>query len=139
MQCADFDFYVNVFLGESITQEDFPRLAQRASDYIYAVTGGISENLPERDRESVQKAVCAVAEIIQSEDRMNKKAFSGEAEVSSETVGSWSRSYRSSGFSGNEAAYLASRKREILETYLKTIPAFAGVFRVRSYRCVHDR
>lgn len=135
MAVVDYDFYANIFLGNTISPDDFFRLAARAFDYVNGKTGGIAEKVQGRDREAVQKAVCSVAEVLQDEARMSAKTFSEGAEVSSETVGSWSRSYRSASLSGNEAAYLAERKREALELYLGALPAFAGLFKVRSYRC----
>jgi hypothetical protein len=132
---VDYDFYANVFQGNTISPDDLSRLAARAFDYVNGKTRGLAEKAQGRDREAVQRAVCAVAEVLQDEARMSAKAFSEGAEVSSETVGSWSRSYRSSSLSGNEAAYLDGRKREALDLYLGALPAFSGLFKVRSYRC----
>lgn len=135
MQYVDFDFYANVYLGESILPEDLPRLSARASAYVDGKTRGLAGKVKGPDREAVQKAVCAVAEVLLNEERMKSKTFSEGAEVSSETVGSWSRSYRSASITGNELEYLDSRKREALELYLGPLPAFAPLFKVRSYRC----
>ena len=110
MAYADYDFYLNEYLGDAITGEDFPRLSQRASDYI-----------------------------LLDESIMTASAFSGEQAVSSETVGGWSRSYRAPSVSSAEVSYLAGRKREALLLYLGELPAFAGIFKVRSYPCPHRR
>lgn len=137
MAYADYDFYLNVYYGNVIAPEDFPRLSERASDYVYRVTKGLAEKVSGRDMEAVQKAVCAVAEVLLDEEIMTASAFSGEATVSSESVGSWSRSYSSDELSTAKTNNIAVRKNEAIMQYLSEIPAFAGIFKVRSYRCLH--
>lgn len=136
MAYADYDFYLNVYLGNVIAPEDFPRLSERASEYIYSVTKGLAEKVSGRDMEAVQKAVCAVAEVLLDESIMTASAFSGETTVSSETVGSWSKSYSSPSLSSAQTENIAARKREAILLYLADIPAFARIFQVRSYRCM---
>lgn len=138
MANASYDFYQNVYLGVAIkSSEDFVRLSGRAYDYVYSFTKGRSEKVTGKDAEMVKKAVCAIAEIFQDEQKMTENAFSDEKAVSSETVGSWSRSYKTVSFSASEADYLDGRKREALLLYLGNIRAFSGIFRVQSYPCVH--
>ena len=136
---ADYDFYLNCYYGNAIAEEDFPRLSERASDYIRAATRGISDQVDGRQLEAVKKASCAVADILLDEEIMTASAFSGEASVSSETVGGWSRSYKAASVSGAETQYLADRKRDALALYLGGLPAFSGLFKVRSYSCMHRR
>lgn len=137
MAYADYDFYLNVYFGNVIAPEDFPRLSERASDYVYSVTKGLAEKVSGRDMEAVQKAVCAVAEVLLDEEIMTASAFSGEAAVSSESVGSWSKSYSSGSLSTAQMDNIATRKRDAISLYLSEVPAFAGIFKVRSYRCLH--
>lgn len=139
MAYADYDFYLNVYLGNAIPSEDFPRLSERASEYVYSATKGLAEKVSGRDLETVQKAVCAVAEVILDENIMTASAFSGEQAVSSESVGSWSRSYSYPGLSAAQVENIAARKRDAILLYLSEIPAFAGIFKVRSYRCSHRK
>ena len=87
MAYADFQYYKDTFLGNAIEEIDFPRLSLRASEYIDAHTGGIIPQLSAIPEE-VQKATCAVAEKIQS--------YESEAEVASESVGSYSVTYKTS-------------------------------------------
>lgn len=137
MAYADYDFYINVYLGNTIAPEDFPRLAERASEYVYSVTNGLSEKVSGRDMEAAQKAVCAVAEVLLDEEIMIASAFSGGANVSSETAGSWSKRYSSASLSNAQMENIASRKRKALLLYLGGVPAFCGIFKVRSYyRCL---
>lgn len=139
MAYADYDFYVNVYFGNAIAEEDFPRLSERASDYIRAYTQGLSDKVEERwQQEAVQKCTCAISEIELDSEIMTASVYSGEsAPVSSETVGSWSRSYKSPSLSMSEVDYLINRKREALMLYLGNLPFFASLFKVRSFRCVH--
>lgn len=138
MAYADYTFYTEVYYGDQISEENFPKMSERASDYIRAVTKGISDNVTnEIDITAVKKAMCAVSEIIQDEIRITSKAFSGEATVSSETVGSWSRSYGTTSLSDSEIEYLDNRKKDALLLYIGNLLDFASIFKVRSYPCLH--
>lgn len=137
MAYADYDFYQSVYMGNQISSEDFPRLAERASDYITAMTRGVSDRVNGKDLEAVQKATCAIAEIVQNESRMTGKAFSAGQAIASETVGSWSKSYAATTLSANEIEYIENQKKNALVLYLGNIPAFADIFRVRSFPCIH--
>ncbi len=134
---ADYDFYLNEYLGNAISSEDFPRLSERASDYVRALTSGISDTVDGWQLEAVKKASCAVAEVLLDEGIMTASLYSGGQAVSSEAVGGWSRSFRGASFSAAEAAYNNDRKRDALLLYLGNLPAFAPLFRVRSYPCPH--
>lgn len=137
MAYVNYEFYTTVFFGNAIPPEDFPRLSERASEYVYSVTKGLSGKVKGRDLEAVQKAVCAVAEVILSENIMETQAFSGGQAVSSESVGSWSKSYASPSLNAAQVEYINNKKREAVMLYLGDIKAFAPVFKARSYRCVH--
>lgn len=136
-QLADYDFYVNLYLGDKITPDDFPRLSARASEYIRGLTRCRVECVPQCQREPIQLAVCAVAEIMQDEGRMVSRSFSGEQTIASESVGSYSVSYGSPSISSAEADYIENQKREAALNYLCTVPALADMFGVKSYRCTH--
>lgn len=139
MACADYDFYLNSYFGNAISEEDFPRLSERASDYVRAATSGLSDTVDGQSLEAVKKASCAVADVLLDEEIMTAGAFSGEQAVSSETVGGWSRSYRSASLASADLEYIEKRKRDALLMYLGCLPAFAPVFKVRSYQCLHQR
>lgn len=134
---ADYDFYLNTYYGNAIQEEDFPRLSTRASDYIRSATNGISDTVDDLQLEAVKNATCAIADVLLDEEIMNNSTFSGEQSVSSETVGGWSKSYRSASLSSADVEYINKRKTDALLLYLKNIPAFAPLFKVRSYRCLH--
>lgn len=137
MAYADYDFYLNIYYGNAISEADFPRLSERASDYIRAATNGISDTLDGWQMEAVKKCSCAVADVLLDEEIMTAGAFSGEQAVSSETVGGWSKSYKSASIASVDVEYIDKRKRNALLLYLKNLPAFAMLFKVRSYRCLH--
>lgn len=136
MAYADYAFYTDEYLGNVISEEDFPRLSARASDYIYAYTNGLSDSVKGKDMEMVQKCTCALAEIILDESIMEATAFSGGQAVSSESVGSWSKSYSSASLSESQIEYIEKRKLDALMLYLGNLSAFSSVFRVRSFKCV---
>lgn len=137
MAYADYDFYLNTYFGNVIAEEDFPRLSERASDYIRAATQGISDRVDGWQLEAVKKASCAIADVLLDEEIMTASVYSGGAQVSSETVGSWSRSYRAPTLSVAEVENIRSRKADALMMYLGGLQAFAPLFRVRSYQCLH--
>ena len=84
---ADYDFYLNSYFGNAISEEDFPRLSERASDHIRAATQGISDRVDGWQLEAVKKASCAIADVLLDESILTASVYSGEAQVSSETVG----------------------------------------------------
>lgn len=137
MAYADYEFYTEVYYGDQISENDFPKLSERASDYIRGVTKGISDKATGDNLEAVKKAMCAIAEVIQSESTMAASVFSGDQTVSSETVGSWSKSYRAVSLSATETEYLTNQKRDALLLYLGNLTEFAPIFKVRSYPCLH--
>ena len=79
---ADFEYYTQEYLGNQIKEEDFPRLALRAGEYLDEVTFDRITSLNPVPQE-VKKACCAVAEL-------ELRLESQEEGKSSETVGSYS-------------------------------------------------
>lgn len=56
MAYADYAFYTTVYLGNAISEDDFPRLAARASDYVYEYTKGLADSAKGKALEMVKKA-----------------------------------------------------------------------------------
>lgn len=83
---ADYSFYTESFMGVAISENDFPRLALRASQFLDYYTQGRAAN--NAGLEAVKMACCAVAEAYQTVERTGAKAG-----ISSESVGSYSVSY----------------------------------------------
>lgn len=116
---ADYDFYVNEYFGRTISYDDFPRLALRGSQYIDYITQGRAE--AKADVEAVKMCCCELAEQYQTIDAAQELAQKSLAaanedglEVQSETVQSWSRSYRSGGDSAQSAARAAAEGKAAL-------------------------
>lgn len=116
---ADYAYYVNTYLGNAIAEEDFPRMAVRASRYIDYITRNKAEK--HADLPAVKDCCCALAECYQMIDASEQLALqsikagsAGTAEVQRETVGDWSRSYRSGGDSAQSAAQAAAEGRSVL-------------------------
>lgn len=67
MAYCDYNFYTSEYYGNVISEADFPRLAEKASDKLDQITfDRLVDGLPadERTAKKVKKAVCALAEKI---------------------------------------------------------------------------
>ena len=86
MAYADFSYYKNVYRG-TLSEAEFVRLSERASDYIDGRTqyilkkAGITADMEER----VRKACCALAETIHGNEKGGVKT--------SEKVGDYSATF----------------------------------------------
>lgn len=118
MAYADYEFYTDVYGGSKIPENDFLRLSNVASAYIDAQTMGRAKNASEATLRAVQMAMCDLAEVFMDGDTLNATTFTGEAQVASETVGAWSKSYVSKGTSATEIEMLEARKRDALLLWL---------------------
>lgn len=87
MAYADYSFYKNIYKGNKLSEADFERLSERASDYIDSRTDYVlyKSGIPPDMELRVQKACCALAETINS-------CESGGTKVS-ESVDGYSVSY----------------------------------------------
>lgn len=140
MVYADFEYYTNVYFGASIPEDDFPRLAFRASAFIDWVT--MERACKHAEMDAVKMACCALAEDYQTMDASkalaNKTlsaslAASESGELQSETVGSWSRSYRSGGDSAAAAVKAAASVKESLAETARQYLGGTGLLRARGY------
>ena len=120
MAYADYEYYKDTYLGNLITEADFPRLSLRASSFLdYYTQGKASKNA---DLDALKMACCAVAEQYQAVDTAQSLASKSltaalsdsSGELQSQTVGSWSKSYRSGGESAAQAATAAASARSLL-------------------------
>jgi uncharacterized protein with beta-barrel porin domain len=100
MPYADFTYYSTEYKG-AMPEEDFDRLSRQASAYIDKVTfGRAARNRSEAIQAKIKDACCAVADVLK------KKEDGGE--VTSQTVGSWSKSFASSGKTLEQQQYEAA-------------------------------
>ena len=112
MAYADFEFYATTYHGNVVPEADFPRIADRASDFLDVITfDRLADGLPsdERAAAKVQKAVCAVAEKLYelelAEKQANAAALSG---ASSGTSGGATSGVIASRSAGSESISYAS-------------------------------
>ena len=91
---ADYSFYKNVYLGIMLSEDDFPRLSQRASEYIDYITMSKAGRDPALTQ--IKLCCCALAEQLQTAEKAQLASVSDSGEKQSESVGSYSVAYRSS-------------------------------------------
>lgn len=89
---ADMDFYQLEYFGQKIEQQNFDRLAMRASTYIDHMTMGRAERAA--DLAAVKMCCCALAEQFARIEACEAQS-SGGKELKSQTVGAWSQTYKS--------------------------------------------
>lgn len=129
MVYADYDYYVDNYMGKSISEEDFPSLSVKASAYVDWVTMQRAKTATGDASEAIKSAVCALCEIIQDGEKLNVISSDTERPLSSETVGGWSRSFGSKSVSANDLQLIENRKREAVMMYL----APYGLLQARGY------
>lgn len=143
MAYADYEYYTTTYLGTAISEQDFPRLALRASTYLdYYTAGKAAQNAT---LDAVKMACCAVAEQYHAIDTAQalaqkslSEALSQEGgELQSQTVGSWSKTYRSGGESAAQAAASATSAKAGLASAASMYLAGTGLlYRGRGCGCV---
>ena len=91
MAYADYEFYTTSYFGSVVPEADFPRLAERASDFIDTMTfDRLVDGLPknERSQKRIKKAVCSLAELMYQIELAEKNAANAAASGTSTTIGS---------------------------------------------------
>lgn len=139
---ASYDYYLNQYFGRGINEEDFQRFALHASQYLDYITKGRAKRSCRM--EEVKMCCCALADqyhsIEAARELAQKSLDSGAedgAEVQSEAVGSWSRSYRSGGDSAQAAAQAEAAGRSVLLDTARQYLAHTGLL-YRGGRCCHE-
>ena len=112
MAYTDWNFYENTYHGNVVPEADFPRIADRASDFLDVIAfDRLVDGLPsdERAATKVQKAVCAVSdklyELELAEKQANAAALAG---ASSGTSGGATSGVIASRSAGSESISYAS-------------------------------
>ena len=90
MAYADYEFYTESF-GNVVPETDFPRLAERASDFVDIMTfdrlvGGLPTD--ERSQKRIKKAVCSLAEKMYQIELAEKNATNAAVSGTSTAIGS---------------------------------------------------
>lgn len=91
MAYADYEFYTTSYFGSVVSEADFSRLAERASDFVDTMTfDRLVDGLPtnERSQKRIKKAVCSLAELMYQIELAEKNATNAAASGASTTIGS---------------------------------------------------
>lgn len=89
MAYADYKFYTESF-GNVVPEADFPRLAERASDFVDLMTSDrLVDGLPtnERSQKRIKKAVCSLTELMYQIELAEKNAANAAASGTSTMLG----------------------------------------------------
>ena len=142
MAYADFEYYANTYLGTAIEFNDFSRLSLRASAFLDYYTQGRAAKNAELD--ALKMCCCAIAEQYQYIDTAKALAqksitssLENNGELQSQTVGSWSKTYRSGGDSAQQALSSVQTAQAALATIAQQYLAGTGLlYRGRGCPCV---
>lgn len=141
MAYADYEYYTTAYLGTAIQEAEFSRLALRASSFLdYYTQGRAAQNA---DLDALKMACCAVSEqyqVIDTARALAQKALSSSlssegSELQSQTVGSWSKTYRGAGDSAAQATASAASAKASLADAASQYLAGTGLL-YRGGRCV---
>lgn len=141
MAYANYEYYTSTYLGTAIKEDDFPRLSMRASSFLdYYTQGRAAQNA---DLDALKMACCAVAEQYQYVDTAQSLAqksltasLETDGELQSQTVGSWSKTYRSGGETAQQAATAAQTAQVSLAAVARQYLAGTGLlYRGRGCGC----
>ncbi len=140
MTYADYTYYAGIYMG-SVSEEDFPRLAVRASSFLdYYTQNRAKDNA---DMDAVKMCCCALVDkyaVIEAAQTLAVKnlanAAENDAEVKSETVGSYSRTLATGGESALSALNTTDGVRKLLaETCMEYLAHTGLLYRGGVYRC----
>ena len=93
-----YQFYTGTYYGDSVSEADFPKWLSRATDELNFLTNGnITEDALTEFNTEVQKAVCALMDVLFKVDKLSNASDAGtdEANIKSKSSGSESISYGS--------------------------------------------
>ena len=116
MAYADYEFYTTSYFGSVVPETDFPRLAERASDFVDTMTfDRLVDGLPtdKRSRKRIKKAVCSLAELMYQIELAEKNAINqASASVTDTNVGNISTGIVTSVSSGSESISYATPQQK---------------------------
>ena len=84
MGYTSYDFYRQKYFGESVSETEFPKWNEKASDKLDFLTSG--------NREQIQKAVCRLADEMQAIEKRTAEYDAGKV-IKSHSAGSESISF----------------------------------------------
>ena len=131
MTYADYTYYTGVYMG-TVSSGDFPRLAVRASSFLDYFTQNRAKDNAELD--AVKMCCCALVDkyaVIEAAQALAMKnlanAASNDAEVKSETVGSYSRTMATGGESALSALNATDGAKNLLAATCNEYLAHTGL------------
>mgnify|MGYP001142462248 CR=1 FL=1 len=131
MVYADYTYYSGVYMG-TVSNNDFPRLAVRASSFLDYYTQNRAKNSANLD--AVKMCCCALVDkyaIIEAAQALAMKnlanAAANNAEVKSETVGSYSRTMATGGESALSALNATDGAKNLLAATCNEYLAHTGL------------
>lgn len=116
MAYADYEFYTTSYFGSVVPETDFPRLAEKASDFIDTMTfNRLVDGLPtnERSQKRIKKTVCSLAELMYQIELAEKNAINqASANLTDTNVGNISTGIVTSISSGSESISYATPQQK---------------------------
>lgn len=116
MAYADYDFYTDSCFGNVVPKSDFPRLAERASDFVDLMTSNrLVDRLPSNkySRKRIKKVVCSLAEKMYQIELAEKNAINQASASATDTnVGGKSTGIVTSVSSGSESISYATPQQK---------------------------
>ena len=141
MVYADYTYYFGTYMG-TVSEENFPRLAVRASSFLdYYTRNRAADNA---DLDAVKMCCCALVDkyaVIEAAQALAMKnianAAANDAEVKSETVGSYSRTLATGGESALSALNATDGAKKLLaETCMEYLAHTGLLYRGGGRRCM---
>lgn len=140
MTYADFEYYSGTYMG-AVSENDFPRLAVRASSFLDYYTRNRAQD--NADLDAVKMCCCALVDkyaVIEAAQALAMKnltnAAAKDAEVKSETVGSHSRTLATGGESALFALNATDGAKKLLaETCMEYLAHTGLLYRGGGCRC----
>ncbi len=140
MAYADYGFYIGEYAGNSVGMDGFSLLAARASAFLDYYTQGRARHNAELYE--LKMACCALAElyqVIEQAQAVVKKAscVDSAGELQSQSVGGWTKTYRSGWDGAKQAAEEAAKARASLaETARRYLSGTGLIYRGGRRGCV---
>lgn len=129
MTYADYTYYAGIYVG-SVSEEDFPRLAVRASSFLDYYTQNRAKDNAELD--AVKMCCCALVDQYALMDAAQKAATkslanAGDPETKSESVGSYSRTLTTGGEAAKSVLDAVSTSKQMLANLCNEYLAHTGL------------
>ena len=121
---ANYEYYRDTYLGEMLTEENFPKYALRADSFLDLLTTGryAKDCLPAGAVEAVRMAECAIADLCLN---LEQAVLQSDAawKVEGEKVGNHSVTYR------NNAEIAKQTERQIHEVAVRYLLRWGLLYR----------